>query len=129
MTQVNQEKLYEETYDRILEAIGKYQGKYAEEQLEKAIQAMGLNNCAINADFILKDNPNVIRLFFYAPREDCITRVKTQNGGTEKDIIRKIAILDRLGEENVQQLRSIGGDVLQDVRAMEHVVRVRAINW
>ena len=27
------------------------------------------------ADFILKDNPNVIRLFFYAPREDCITRV------------------------------------------------------
>ena len=30
------------------------------------------------ADFILKDNPNVIRLFFYAPREDCITRVKTQ---------------------------------------------------
>ena len=32
---------------------------------------------------------------------------------TVKDIIRKIAILDRLGEENVQQLRSIGGDVLQ----------------
>lgn len=23
----------------------------------------------------------------------------------------------------------IGDDVLQDVRAMEHVVRVRAINW
>ena len=31
---------------------------------------------------------------------------------TVKDIIRKIAISDRLGEENQQQLRSIGGDVL-----------------
>ena len=47
------------------------------------------------ADFILKDNPNVIRLFFYAPREDCITRVKTQNGGKEKDIIRKIEKTDK----------------------------------
>ena len=32
----------------------------AEEQLEKAIQAMGLNNCAINADFILKDNTTYV---------------------------------------------------------------------
>ena len=47
------------------------------------------------ADFILKDNPNVIRLFFYDPREDCITRVKTQNGGKEKDIIRKIEKTDK----------------------------------
>jgi len=31
---------------------------------------------------------------------------------TIKDIIRKMAIVDRLGEENNQQLRSIGGDVL-----------------
>ena len=35
--EVNQGKLYEEIYDRILEAIGKYQGKYAEEQLEKLL--------------------------------------------------------------------------------------------
>ena len=32
----------------------------AEEQLEKAIQAMGLNNCAINADFILKDDKTYV---------------------------------------------------------------------
>ena len=31
---------------------------------------------------------------------------------TVKDIIRKIAISERLGQENLQQLRSIGGDVL-----------------
>lgn len=33
---------------------------------------------------------------------------------TVKDIIRKIAITDRLGEQNARQLRSIGGDVLPD---------------
>ena len=31
---------------------------------------------------------------------------------TVKDIIRKMAVTDRLWEENAQQLRSIGGDVL-----------------
>mgnify|MGYP007001925754 FL=1 len=29
-----------------------------------------------------------------------------------QDIIRKMAVTDRLWEENVRQLRSIGGDVL-----------------
>ena len=33
---------------------------------------------------------------------------------TVKDIIRKIAITDRLGEQNARQMRSIGGDVLPD---------------
>lgn len=33
---------------------------------------------------------------------------------TVKNIIRKMAITDRLWEENVQQLRSIGGDILPD---------------
>ena len=32
---------------------------------------------------------------------------------TVKDILRKMAVADRLWEENLQQLRSIGGDVLQ----------------
>ena len=50
-------------------------------------------------------------------RVDFIFRADYSEGtaldATVKDIIRKNAILDRLGEENVQQLRSIGGDVLQ----------------
>lgn len=40
------------------------------------------------ADYLLKDS--AIRLFFYAPEEDCIARVMKQNGGTEKEIIKKI---------------------------------------
>ena len=33
---------------------------------------------------------------------------------TVKNIIRKMAIADRLWNENAQQLRTIGGDVLPD---------------
>ena len=47
------------------------------------------------ADFILKDEPHVIKLFFYAPREDCIRRTMAQNGGTEKEIIKKIEKRDK----------------------------------
>ena len=39
-------------------------------------------------------------------------REGTALDGTAKNIIRKMAISDRLWEENAQQLRSIGGDVL-----------------
>ena len=41
----------------------------------------------------------------------------SENAGpdrTAKNIIRKMAIVDRLGEENSRQLRNIGGDVLPD---------------
>lgn len=51
------------------------------------------------ADYILKDYDNVIRLFFYAPKEDCIERVMAQNGGTEKDIIKKIEKIDKYRSE------------------------------
>ena len=39
-------------------------------------------------------------------------REGTALDATVKDIIRKMAVSDRLWEENLQQLRSIGGDVL-----------------
>lgn len=47
------------------------------------------------ADYILKDYDNVIRLYFYAPLEDCVERIKKQNGGTEKEIIKKIERIDK----------------------------------
>ncbi|MDO4555867.1 MAG: cytidylate kinase-like family protein [Lachnospiraceae bacterium] len=47
------------------------------------------------ADYILKDYEHVIKLYFYAEKEDCIARVKEQNGGTEKDIIKKIEKTDK----------------------------------
>lgn len=51
------------------------------------------------ADYILKDCDNVIRLFFYAPKEDCIKRVMQQNGGQERDIVKKIEKTDKYRAE------------------------------
>ena len=68
-----------------------YQAKVIRELAEEE-SCIIIGRCA---DFILKDNPDVVRLFFYAPKEDCIARVKTQNGGTEKEIIRKIEKTDK----------------------------------
>ncbi|MGC4018533.1 MAG: cytidylate kinase-like family protein [Muricomes sp.] len=47
------------------------------------------------ADYLLKDCDFAVRLFFYAPGEDCIARVMKQNGGTEKEITRKIEKIDK----------------------------------
>jgi cytidylate kinase len=61
-------------------------------ELAKEESCIIIGRCA---DYILKDYDNVIRLFFYAPREDCIARVQGQNGGTEKEIIKKIEKTDK----------------------------------
>lgn len=42
------------------------------------------------ADYILKDNKDVIKLYFYAPMEDCIQRVIDMYGGTEAEAVKKI---------------------------------------
>ena len=51
-------------------------------------------------------------------RVDFIFRADYREGTalelTVKDMIRKIAVCDRLGEENARQMRNIGGDVLPD---------------
>lgn len=46
------------------------------------------------ADYVLKDDPDVIRLFFYAPMENCIARVMNQNGMSEKEAEKKIEKID-----------------------------------
>lgn len=68
-----------------------YQAKCIKE-LAKTESCIIIGRCA---DFILKDEPNVIKLFFYASREDCIKRTMSQNGGTEKEIIKKIEKRDK----------------------------------
>lgn len=68
-----------------------YQAKCIKE-LAKTESCVIIGRCA---DFILKDEAHVIKLFFYAPKEDCIARVKEQNGGTERDIIKKIEKTDK----------------------------------
>ena len=55
-------------------------------------------NCIIIgrcADYVLKDDPNVLRLFFFAPKEDCIVRVMEHDGITRRDAENKIEKIDK----------------------------------
>ena len=48
-------------------------------------------NCVIIgrcADYLLRDDPDVIKLYFCAPKKDCVARVMNQNGLSEKEAER-----------------------------------------
>lgn len=47
------------------------------------------------ADFVLKDNYNVVRLFVHAPLEECINTLKEMTGKSEKEIEKQIASIDK----------------------------------
>lgn len=47
------------------------------------------------ADYVLKDNPDVIRLYCYAPLTDCMERERALSGLDDKDIIKKIERIDK----------------------------------
>lgn len=68
-----------------------YQAKIIRE-VAKTESCVIIGRCA---DYILKDYDYVKSLYFYAPRKDCIARVKAQNGGTEKEIEKKIDRIDK----------------------------------
>ena len=58
----------------------------------------GKESCVIIgrcADYVLKDDPNVLRLFFFAPKEDCIVRVMEHDGITGRDAENKIEKIDK----------------------------------
>ena len=40
------------------------------------------------ADYLLRDDPDVIKLYFCAPKKDCVARVMNQNGLSEKEAER-----------------------------------------
>lgn len=47
------------------------------------------------ADHVLKDNPDVIRLYCSAPLKDCMERERQLSGLEDKEIIKKIERIDR----------------------------------
>ncbi|MDD6058281.1 MAG: cytidylate kinase-like family protein [Clostridiales bacterium] len=68
-----------------------YQAKVIRELAEKE-SCIIIGRCA---DYVLKDNPDVIKLYFCAPLQDCITRVMNQNGLSEKEAMKKIEKIDK----------------------------------
>ena len=47
------------------------------------------------ADYVLRDNPNVIRLFCYAPKEDCVRRVMEADGLDAREAEKRIEKIDK----------------------------------
>ncbi len=47
------------------------------------------------ADFILKDHPNVVRLFVHAPLQDCINTLVDMTGKSEKEVEKQILEIDK----------------------------------
>lgn len=68
-----------------------YQAKVIKE-LAETESCVIVGRCA---DFILKDYENVIRLYFYAPLDDCVKRVQSLSALTEKEAIKKIQKIDK----------------------------------
>ena len=72
-----------------------YQAKVIRELAEQE-SCIIVGRCA---DHILKDRPDVIRLYFYAPLEDCVTRVMNQNGVNEREAVKRIDKIDKYRAE------------------------------
>ena len=68
-----------------------YQAKVIRELAEEE-SCIIIGRCA---DYVLKDDPNVLRLFFFAPKEDCIVRVMEHDGITRRDAEKKIEKIDK----------------------------------
>lgn len=68
-----------------------YQAKIIKE-LANTQSCIIIGRCA---DFVLKDYKNVVKVFVHAPLEDCINTLKEMTGNSEKEIVKKIASIDK----------------------------------
>ncbi|MGN0383294.1 MAG: AAA family ATPase [Eubacterium sp.] len=68
-----------------------YQAKIIKE-LAASESCVIIGRCA---DYVLKDNPNVIRLFIYAPHEACISRLRPILCKSDKEIDQIITKTDK----------------------------------
>ena len=50
-------------------------------------------------EYVLRDREDVVRLFFYAPMEDCIRRAQEISGEPEKELVKKIHRIDKYRAE------------------------------
>lgn len=47
------------------------------------------------ADYVLKDMPNVLRLYIHAPLEDCVKRAKGHLQGSDREVEKQILAIDK----------------------------------
>lgn len=65
-----------------------YQSKVIKDLADQDESCVIIGRCA---DHVLKDYKNAIRIFCYAPEEDCMKRDMELNGNTEKESLKLIA--------------------------------------
>lgn len=68
-----------------------YQAKIVKE-LANTETCIIIGRCA---DFILKDYPNVVKVFVHAPFEDCVKTLKEMTGKPDKEIEKQITSIDK----------------------------------
>lgn len=99
-----------------------YQAKIIQE-VAKEESCIIIGRCA---DYLLRDRDYVKRLFFYAPKKDCIARVKEQNGGTEKEIEKKI---ERIDKYRADYYKYYTGNEWNDVRNYDFCLDTSSLSY
>lgn len=72
-----------------------YQAKVIKELAEQE-SCVIIGRCA---DYVLRDDPDVIKLYFCAPKKDCVARVMNQNGLSEREAEKRIEKIDKYRAE------------------------------
>ena len=99
-----------------------YQAKIIQE-VAKEESCIIIGRCA---DYLLRDKDYVKRLFFYAPKKDCIARVKEQNGGTAKEIEKKI---ERIDKYRADYYKYYTGNEWNDVRNYDFCLDTSSLSY
>ena len=99
-----------------------YQAKIIQE-VAKEESCIIIGRCA---DYLLRDKDYVKRLFFYAPKKDCIARVKEQYGGTEKEIEKKI---ERIDKYRADYYKYYTGNEWNDVRNYDFCLDTSSLSY
>ena len=99
-----------------------YQAKIIQE-VAKEESCIIIGRCA---DYLLRDKDYVKRLYFYAPKKDSIARVKEQNGGTEKEIEKKI---ERIDKYRADYYKYYTGNEWNDVRNYDFCLDTSSLSY
>lgn len=99
-----------------------YQAKVIK-QLAEEESCVIIGRCA---DHILRDYPNAIRIFCYAPLESCIERERKLSGLSEKEITRKIQKADK---HRADYYKYYTGRIWEDARNYDMCINTASLSY
>ncbi|MDF2472731.1 MAG: hypothetical protein K0R21_513 [Anaerocolumna sp.] len=78
------------------------------------------------ADYILKDNPNVIKIFVHASLEDCVIRLKDMFSLSPKELEKKVIDTDR---RRAEYYRYYTGRIWEDVKNYDLCLNTKQLGF